>query len=343
MGFKTPDFWYKDKTTIVSKLLYPIAKIYGAISGQRSSQNGEECSVPVICIGNLTAGGSGKTPVSKAVLSIIKASEKFSNPQFLSRGYGRKSKDSFHLSPDMLSNVDYRDVGDEVKLLLKSASVNVDANRLSGARSAIKRGADILIMDDGLQNPTLYKDIKIVVVDGRKGFGNKSVIPAGPLRISLNGGLSDSDAVIIIGEDHYGVSDLVNSIGNTPIFMAKLQAIDPLPTKDATYLAFAGLGLPHKFKSTLEDNDYTLVDFVAFPDHHPYSQDDIASLEEKAKQMGATLITTEKDAVRIKDEWLASSIKTLNVEVKFENENAFRDFLFTRLETIENEKTTLQI
>ena len=341
MASKTPSYWYEKTPSSMAKALLPLSVLFhfgGKLRAMRGSPS--KANAPVICVGNLTAGGAGKTPVSKAILKLIGKDNGFNSPHFITRGYGRNSRDAIHLSPDMLSDVDYVEVGDEVLLLLKDAPVSIGVDRYAAARSAIGRGADLLIMDDGLQNPSLHKDVKLCVVDGTAGFGNRMVIPSGPLRTALQDGLEECDAVIVVGDDNYGVEKLVGSV--CPVFKGRFEPVSPMPDKSSKYLAFAGLGLPDKFRRTLTDLGYDLVGFESFADHYPYTETDIQGLQARAQAEDASLITTEKDAIRIRDAW-DIPVEVLKIELVWDDPDAVKKFLLDRLKDVHVEDTEIQI
>lgn len=305
MPMKTPSFWYSGTGSLISLLLRPLLWIYaiGYFIHQASVRT-KKVSVPVICIGNLVAGGTGKTPSSISIMSLIKEHKLAKTPIFLTRGYG----------------------GDEDKILNQHALTVVNANRLAGAQDAISRNADLILMDDGLQNPSIHKDIKFVVVDGSMGFGNEYMLPAGPLRQPLKTGIKQTDAFIFIGKDRRNVLPILS--GN-PIFKANFKALKKL-SETEKYIAFAGLGYPQKFFNFLKDKlEDRLVDTISYPDHHPYSASDLQKLRARAMELGATLITTEKDAARLSDE--DDDIEVLPVALEWENEAALVEFLRDQL------------
>ena len=301
MPMKTPSFWYSDTSSLISLLLRPLLWCYalGYFIHQMTARP-KKVGVPVICVGNLVAGGTGKTPSSISIMGLIKQHKLAETPFFLTRGYG----------------------GDEDKILNQHALTIINPNRLAGAQDAAARGADLILMDDGMQNPRLHKDLKLVVVDGSMGFGNEYMMPAGPLRQPLKKGLKEADAFIFIGEDHRNVLPLLE---HRPIFKAKFKALKELSETDK-YIAFAGLGYPQKFFKFLKDKmGDRLVDTIPFPDHHPYNARDLQKLRERAMEMSATLITTEKDAVRLSDK--DDDIEVLPVELQWENESALIEFI----------------
>ncbi len=237
-------------------------------------------------------GGAGKTPTALAVASLLKDLGHI--PAFLSRGYGGSLKGPVHVDPTQHSA---NEVGDEPLLLARSGDAWVSRNRADGARAIEDNGkASVIIMDDGFQNPGLEKSLSILVTNGTFGIGNGAVFPAGPLREPWQDALTRSDALLIIGDDRHGLS------ANCPIPM--LEAVikprnpDALD-KNASYLAFAGIGMPEKFFTTLRDMGLNLIETLPYPDHYRYTQKDLATIREKADMCGAIAITTEKDLMRI--------------------------------------------
>lgn len=312
MWLRTPSFWNK-KDSITSYLLAPVAHVY---KGLRYLPNYLAHSVsvgcPVICIGNVTAGGAGKTPVAIAVGTLLQSQGK--KVAFLSRGYGGKIIGPHLVNPDVDAP---QEVGDEPLLLARCAPSWIARNRVAGANAAIAAGADIIIMDDGFQNPSLKKDMSLLVIDGQYGVGNGRMLPAGPLREPLEKALQRADAVVVIGEDRQGIKARV--AGFHPVFTALLTPPKTMLRPEGKLLAFAGIGNPGKFFATLELMGCQLAATQSFPDHYPYSAKDIATLLRKAHALHATPITTEKDWVRIPKE-LRKQISYLPVQIVWGDE-----------------------
>ena len=220
MPFKTPKFWYKKNTTstFIKSALKPIAKLYQI--GHRinsKNQKSQKIKIPVICIGNITAGGSGKTPTTIAINKIITENKLFNNPCFLTRGYGAKNQSTRFISVHEPTD----ETGDEPKILLNYSNTIISKNRYKGARLAQNSSHDIVIMDDGFQNNTLYKDISLLVVDGKIGFGNECTLPAGPLREPIKDGIDKAHAVVLIGDDINGCLKKIPP--EKPIFKATIK------------------------------------------------------------------------------------------------------------------------
>ena len=313
---KTPSFWYKSSPTLLAQLLLPLSSIYKKMSAQHQARaKSLHLDIPVICIGNFVAGGSGKTPVAIALKNLIAQHSVFQSPAFLTRGYGGEVQGPEIVSPQ---SPDPEMWGDEALLLAHHAPTIVAKDRAAGGQYAQDTGSDLVILDDGLQNYSLVKDISFCVIDGLSGFGNKQLLPAGPLREPLERGFEKIDACILIGEDTRSIRQDIPP--HIPVFSARLLPtnLGDLPAS-VPYLAFCGIGIPEKFKKTLEDNQFHLIDFRSFPDHHPYSRDDLSELVQSALNQNARLLTTEKDYVRIPEFHQKSMIDVLSVEVVFDS------------------------
>ena len=328
MKFKTPSFWYRSedsKPPFIETIITPLSSLYAlAHKIHQASKTPEHFDIPIICIGNIVAGGAGKTPVAIALEKIIKSNKLAKNAFFLTRGYGG------HLKHPLVANNqshNFKEIGDEAILLSKHASTIVSKKRTLGAAFAIKKGADLIIMDDGLQNPTIHKDIKFIVIDGTMGFGNKKTIPAGPLRSRLMKSLLCADAFILIGEDKRDILKILPS--NKPVFFATLSAIKT-PPENKKYLAFTGIGFPEKFFNTLQSLKCDIVKTLSFPDHYPYCEKDLNQLLDLADENDSELITTEKDYIRLPESF-KDKVQTLPIELVWNNETAIINFLKDRL------------
>jgi tetraacyldisaccharide 4'-kinase len=279
-----PDFW--QRRGLLAAALAPLGFAYGAsVAFKARHAKAFDSGLPVICVGNLTAGGSGKTPLAIAIAELLRA--KGHKPYFLTRGYGGSER-----GPAMASRGHSAAVmGDEALLLARTAPTIVARDRAAGARLAQEKGATVLVMDDGHQNFSLRKSLSLVVVDAQAGFGNGYQIPAGPLREPVAQGLARADAVILVGD---GAPDLGGYKG--PVLRAHLKP-DGEAFAGKPVFAFAGIGRPEKFAASLEDSGAQLCGSCFFPDHHPYTEDEITQL--RAVAGDATLVTTEKDFVRL--------------------------------------------
>ena len=312
---KTPKHW-QNKNLLATALL-PAGCLYALATWCRMRFiRPRKISVPVICVGNLTAGGSGKTPVAVSLAKILKQAGK--KPFFVSRGYGGRLK---HILVNPARHTPF-EVGDEPLLLAAEAPVVVDGNRFEGAELAVQNGADIIIMDDGFQNPTLYKDKSFLVIDGAAGMGNLWPVPAGPMREFLHQGLQRADAVIMLGEDKH---NLLSRLGGLPVFRGDVVPVRPVCDKPHA-IAFAGIGRPQKLYQSLEDCGITLVKTKDFPDHHFYNRSELESLIKEAGKLNAALFTTSKDMVKIPAD-LRPNFRVLEITVKWQDEEALRRFL----------------
>ena len=301
---KAPKFWYQKKDTYLSNSLYPFSLLFRFGTKIRSLVSAKQQSpLPVICIGNIVIGGAGKTPLSlKIGKLLIKAGYR---PHFISKGYAGLIKKSTLVQ----SWHSATSVGDESILLSKVAPTWIGTDRVNSSKLAKKKGADCLIMDDGFQNPTIQKDFSIIVINSSQEFGNKRVIPSGPLRESIKRGLSRTNLVIVIGE----ISDeLRNNIpSNIPIIEAKFEIKKENKNFNGqNIIAFAGIAYPEKFFKSLEEQGGKIIKQITYPDHYIYIENDILSLAETANQTKSILVSTQKDYVRIPKQY-RSLVNTL--------------------------------
>lgn len=295
---KTPVFW--NNKGVVSTALLPLATIWATATHLRDRLAKQvSADLPVICIGNLTAGGTGKTPlVSLLYDQLIEAGK---SPVIMSRGYGGSQKGPLWVD-GMLHTA--ADCGDEPLMLAEGRDVIIGRDRVLAAQAISNRGIhDIILMDDGLQHPYLAKDMTIGVFDGSAGIGNGRLLPAGPMRVAFDDGVASLDIAFINGDDEHDLTKAIN--GRVPIMTGNVVA-DPTiiaDLGDAPLLAFAGIGRPQRFFRTIEKVGGNLVQSLAFADHHPYTQSDLTRLQEDAIRLGASLITTQKDWIRLPTEW----------------------------------------
>ena len=322
---KAPKFWYKKNNTIYSNTLYPFSLLFRFGTKLRYLFSNEKPSlIPTICIGNIVVGGAGKTPVSMKIAKMLtKAGYK---PHFISKGYSGITKESTLVAP-WHSPIS---VGDESLLLSEVAYTWIGKNRIQSSYLAKKNGADCLIMDDGFQNPSIKKDFSIIVVDGEQAFGNKRVMPSGPLRESIRRGFSRTNVVVVIGK----ISDeLIKLIPATiPMFKAKFTIKkDNEIFKGKNVTAFAGIAYPNKFFKTLETQGASVIKKISYSDHYIYNENDLLSLVEIANKTKSILVTTRKDFVRIPKPY-RSLINTLDGEIMFEKEDIITDLLSNVLE-----------
>ena len=310
---RAPEFWSRGDglSAALASALAPLGWLYGAsVALKRDRARAYRPRAKVICVGNLTAGGSGKTPAAIAVGRALLA--KGLHPMFLTRGFGGRLAGPITVDPQVHSA---RDVGDEALLLARQAPTIVAHDRKAGAERADVDGADVIVMDDGHQNFALAKDLSLVVVDAQSGFGNGHVLPAGPLREPVAQGLKRADAVVPVG---HGTPALAGFKG--PVLRAELAPATPF-LAGARVVAFAGIGRPEKFFATLKAHGATLVSCHAFADHHVYTTREIAELRAHAANADAVLMTTEKDFVRL-DAAERVSIRVLPVALQFVNPEA---------------------
>lgn len=298
---KTPAFWHPPpdaaaKAHPAATLLAPFGALYEAAGAlRRALTRPVALPVPVICVGNVSAGGAGKTPTALALLRRLSA--RGFAPHALSRGYGGSAKGPLQVDPAIH---DAALVGDEPLLLAAVAPTWTARDRAAGALAAVAAGAGCLVMDDGHQNPALRKDLSIVAVDGGAGFGNRRVMPAGPLRESVAAGLARADMVLVIGDDRYGAAAEAAAAG-LPVLTGRLVP-DPAAAaalRGRRVFAFAGIGRPEKFFDTLREIGAETVETLSFPDHHPFTAAEIDDALKRAAALGAVPVATVKDRVRL--------------------------------------------
>ena len=312
---KSPKHW--QRAGIVPLLLSPLSLIYRMASAfPRMIANPLRADIPVICVGNIVAGGAGKTPIAIDIATRLKNIGK--SPHIITRGYGGDA-----IGPIMVeAGANWHDTGDEAILLAAAAPTWVAKDRKAGVANATNNGADMVILDDGFQNPSLIKDLSIVVVDGGFGFGNKMLLPAGPLRESINSGISRAGAVVIIGDDKQGArASILESNAKIEILQARLRPTNGDELKDRDVVAFAGIGRPEKFFETLAEIGCNIKSSHSFPDHHEYSIRDISPILEMAEKINAVVVTTEKDAVKIPANML-EKITVIKVEIEWAGQDA---------------------
>ena len=287
---RTPAFWYQPAGALAG-LLAPVGALYGlggALRMWRTTPH--HAGVPVLCVGNLVAGGAGKTPVAVSILQALRARGVAAHA--LTRGHGGAERGPLAVDP---ARHGAADVGDEALLLAGHAPTWVARDRAAGALAAVAAGARAVVMDDGFQNPALAKDLSLLVVDGATGFGNGRLVPAGPLREPVARGLARADAVVVMGEDRAGVAARV---APRPVLRARVEAEDG-SLAGRRVLAFAGIGRPEKFFATLRALGAEVAEAHAFADHHPYREDEVRRLLDRAAALAAEPVTTAKDAFRL--------------------------------------------
>jgi tetraacyldisaccharide 4'-kinase len=292
---RSPSFWWRASSPY-ALLLRPFALAYGAVAARRMRRSGMRAECAVVCVGNFTAGGAGKTPTALAIAGMLRGIGE--RPAFLSRGYGGRLAGPVRVTQAHTAD----DVGDEPLLLSRSGPAIVARDRPAGAKLAAAEGATVVVMDDGLQNPSLAKDLAIAVVDGATGLGNGRVLPAGPLRAPMSTQWRSVDALLVIGPGEAGESVAQQALAQgLPVLRAQLvpDAGSAMRLRERRVLAFAGIGRPEKFFETLERSGAVVEATRPFGDHHSYTEAELSALRDEAGRHGLVMVTTEKDAVRI--------------------------------------------
>lgn len=324
---KPPEFWNKTPQDfdLRALLLSPLGKLYARATCKRL-QNAAPLRLPIptICVGNLNAGGTGKTPTVIWLVQYLM--ELGHRPVVLSRGYGGSLVGPIMVEPQRHTA---QDVGDEPLLISAFAPVCIAKNRAAAGRMAVETGATVAIMDDGFQNPALVQDISIVVVDAQKGFGNGRCLPAGPLREPVSVGLKRSDFILSLGTstDQLSFQRTWGPALVSPHLKGQLEPLQTgMPWTGARVLAFAGIGHPEKFFATLQALGAHVLRKEALDDHQALSPALMARLEHEAQALGAQLVTTEKDAVRLPDSFRMKVI-TLPVRLAIQDDHLLKQTL----------------
>ncbi|GBR49510.1 tetraacyldisaccharide 4'-kinase [Neokomagataea thailandica] len=313
MRLRPPRFWTSETPHLAARALTPVSAVVSRIAQQRSTQPGYHASVPVLCCGNATTGGTGKTPLTLDFVRRLQA--RGHTPHILSRGHGGKQHGPLAVNP---SRYTARDVGDEPMLLSACAPTWIGANRGNTAQLAVSEGADCLVMDDGFQNTTLNKTLSLLIVDGASGFGNQRVLPSGPLRESLENAFARAHAIILIGDDRRHIHRLTS----LPILQARfIPGPEIRRLQGVRVIAFAGIGRPEKFFTMLREAGIEPVRTLSFPDHHNYTPRDIQRLDALRLEANTTLVTTAKDAVKLPPTFRAHTV-IISVDVLWEDPTA---------------------
>lgn len=309
---KVPKFWYQPPG-LLSAICTPIAAGYNLVHRLRQiTTTPYKAKVPVICVGNFTVGGAGKTPTVMALVPLLQK-QKVEGIHILTRGYGGSLKGPSLVDPQQHS---FYDVGDEALLLAQVAPTWVGSDRIASARAAQQAGAKLILMDDGAQNPTLHKDLCVMVIDGKQALGNGCLFPAGPLREKQEQGLRRKHIVVMIGQDQHKLGQTMGKLVFTATIVPEQNSITQIEGKKL--LAFAGLGFPDKFFQTLSDHGADFIETKSFPDHHPYREQDLFPLLQRAQEKKALLVTTEKDKMRVPAS-LQGKVTSFKIQLIFDN------------------------
>jgi tetraacyldisaccharide 4'-kinase len=314
---RAPGFWRHDG--LLPRLLSPLSAVIAAITARRVARDGWRAPVPVICCGNVTVGGAGKTTL---VLDLARRLiERGDAVHILLRGYGGSARGPYRVGAG--DSVEL--VGDEALLLAAVAPTWTGADRGASARAAVAAGAGILLLDDGLQNPTLAKDLSLLVIDGDTGFGNGRVLPAGPLREPVREAAARCQAAVLIGPDTVGAASMLPP--RLPVLRARLvQGGGLAGLRGRRMIAFAGIARPSKFFVPLAEAGLSLADCISFADHHKFTRRELERLAGQSRRMNAGLVTTPKDAVRLPN-WFRPQVAVVDVGLAWEDAIALEQLL----------------
>lgn len=340
---REPAFWYRPPS-LASRLLSPLGAIYGAVTARRMNRTSAGAGIPVICIGNYHMGGAGKTPTTLKLTEILRVSRE--TPFVVSRGYGGRLCGPVRVQPEVHTATD---IGDEPLMMSSSVPVVVARDRVAGAVLAKSQGASVILLDDGFQNPSLRKDMSMIVIDASRGIGNGRVFPAGPLRAPLPSQIAKTDVLIVVGAGHGadGLSETLKSSG-VPVLRAGLKADSKslAALRNRRVLAFAGIGDPERFFATLRANGISPVQERSFADHHAFSVAEIERLVKDAAENSLTLVTTEKDMARIRSDTnlarYVNEIVILAATLEFTDEDKLRDLIARRLAEVRKKPSSVR-
>lgn len=318
MKLNSPKHWEEDGT--LAKLLGPASFFYARATAKRVAAKGYRSKAKVICIGNVTAGGAGKTPTAIAIATMLQEEKK--NVHFITTGFGRKTE---NLGAVRVAKQTAEEVGDEPLLLSTIAPTWVGENRAELAKAAENAGADVIIMDDGYQNGELEKDVSILVIDGGYGLGNGRVIPAGPLREPFEAALERADGVVIVGDKTKELPEF-----KVPSFKGKMELDIPENVKEEEVVAFCGIGRPEKFFTSLKEHGIKVVEELGFPDHHYYNETDFKAIFGIANSKKAVIVTTSKDMVKVPDRF-RKIIYPVKGELAFDSDKKLKKLIMKKL------------
>ncbi|MDB5624383.1 MAG: lipid-A-disaccharide synthase [Tardiphaga sp.] len=323
---REPAFWYR-RSSWLARLLMPFGAIYGELTAMRMRKAGLAPGVPVICVGNYHVGGAGKTPTTLALVALLR--DLGETPVVLSRGYGGRLQGP--VSVDVARH-HAADVGDEPLMMARDVAVVIARDRIAGAALARSRNASVIVMDDGFQNPSLTKDLALIVVDGDRGLGNGQIFPAGPLRAPLDGQIAATDALLIIGDG--GAADRIAAritARAKPVLRGRILPVTASveALRNQRVLAFCGIGDPRRFFRTLRAAGIDVATERAFADHHVFTLAEIAALRDQAARDGLTLVTTRKDRARLGAQ--AQNIASFEVTLAFDDPEALKLLVMERL------------
>ena len=313
MYFIKPKFWDKKSNSFLSILLYPLSIIYYLISVIRKKISiPQKFNIPIICVGNIYIGGTGKTSVAIEIMKILNQSKKIC---FLTKGYGRKSKKDIYLNELNISNQNTVDTGDEALLLNKYGDVYISNNRAKAINTIIKLGYDAIILDDGFQDHLIFKNLNILCFDSKNWIGNNNLIPSGPLREPLTS-IKEANFIIIKGEKNQIIENEIKKLSpNIEIIYAENRIENNETLKNKNFIAFTGIGNPYSFFNTLLNNNIKIIKQIIYPDHFQFTEKNYKVLFQEAEDNNCNLITTEKDWVRIskqfKDKVYYTKLSTL--------------------------------
>lgn len=300
---------------MLTALLAPASVVWQAAGHlRRAITQPYRAPVPVLCVGNLVAGGAGKTPVALSLAGLF--AERGIDPHVVVRGYRGRLAGPVRVDP---ARHDAHAVGDEALLIAARAPCWIGRDRAAAVRAAAAAGAGAIVLDDGFQNPTVAKDLSLLLVDAAYGFGNGRVIPAGPLRERLAAGLTRADAIVLL--DSPAEAPAAMPALAVPVLRASIAPVAGDRFAGERVYAFAGIGRPEKFFATLRSLDAVIVDTRAFPDHHPFRPGEIAALRQDAARVAARLVTTAKDLVRLAPA-LRAGIDVLEIDIRWRDPTA---------------------